>query len=357
MHGTNYEFDKLPGLAQLDAAEGPSAAVRAPGGRAVPQGDPLVGLIRNPRSHRNKGLSPEMADRPNVMTRMPADYAALRDALAEFAAKGVDYIAVDGGDGTVRDVLTCGADIFADRWPVLIALPKGKTNALTVDLGLPNHWSLGEALDAARSGNVVRRRPLAVQQLGLADGLPGHPLQGFILGAGVFTLATQAGQDAHRYGAFNSFAVGLTIAWGILQTLFGLSGNPWRALTPMRLRAGIGGDEAELPRSGHGRPGERFLLVATTFERFPLGARPFGPDPRPGLKLGVMDFPLRRLIALIPAILAGFQSRFLRDNGAYQLEADEIEMELGGSFILDGEAFPPGRYRLAQGPLLSFVVP
>jgi len=345
VHGTVYEFDALPDVAQ------PTPRVRerryAPAGRAVP----LVGIVRNPRSHRNKGRTPEMADCPNILTETPATRADLVRVLDGFARRGIDYLVVDGGDGTVRDVLTCGADVFGDRWPELIVLPKGKTNALTADLGLPNVWSLAEALAAAKRGRTIRRRPLRVTG---ADGGAGC-IQGFILGVGAFTLGTETGQEAHRHGAFNSFAVALTILWGVLQSLFGRAGNPWRACTPMRLTDRDTGEE--LPHSGRGSPGERYLAVATTFERFPLGAKPFGGNVGPGIKLGLIDWPVRWLMLLLPAILFGLHGHFLVRNGAIRVTAREVEMEVGGSFILDGEAFPAGRYILGEGPLLNFVVP
>lgn len=347
--------DSATGATGADAADAGRVGVagldRVPPDRALPDRVPLVGLIRNPRSHRNKGQPPEMDGHPNVLTQSPRSHAALREVLKGYAARGIDYLAVDGGDGTVRDVLTCGEDLFGDAWPTLIILPKGKTNALTVDLGLPNRWSLPEALVAAEAGGRVIRRPLRVTP---RNG-EGRPVLGFFLGAGAFTLGTEAGQEAHRRGAFNSFAVGLTILWGVIQALFGRAGNPWRACTPMRLTDR--GTGRELARSGRGDPGERYLAVATTFERFPLGARPFGANAAPGLKLGLIDWPVRWVMLLLPAILFGLHGRFLARNGAIRAAAREVEIELGGSFILDGEAFPAGRYILGEGPRLNFVVP
>jgi hypothetical protein len=231
VHGTIYEFEQLPGLASIP----PVGRARTRRAIARPAGAaPLVGIIRNPRSHRNKGLEPELHDQPNILTAMPRTRADLVGALAEFAERGIDFLAVDGGDGTVRDVLTCGAGVFGQSWPRLIVLPKGKTNALAVDLGLPNVWSLSEAMAAVQNGKMVERRPLSIE-------VPGGDLRkvyGFILGAGVFTRATQAAQQAHRWGAFNSFAVALTIAWVLLQSLFGGARNLWRA-SPARAQAGI----------------------------------------------------------------------------------------------------------------------
>lgn len=345
MDKTIYKLERLPKFAPPDQPAARRALSRASGGRAVP----LVGIVRNPRSHRNKGLPPELADCSNILTETPRSHADLRKTLREFARRGIDHLVIDGGDGTVRDALTCGADIFGDQWPSLIVLPRGKTNALAVDLGLPNHWSLSDALEAAARGNVVKRRPLLISE----RAPDGGSVQGFILGAGVFTIATDAGQEAHRWGAFNSFAVGLTILWGLIQTLFGRNDRGWRMTTPMRLRDAA--DGSELPHSRHGQRGERFMIFASTLERFPLGIRPFGRPARPGIKLGIMDWPLRWLVALLPAIMLGLRGRFLARSGAHQIDVEAIELDIGGSFILDGEAFPPGRYLLQQGPLLRFV--
>lgn len=311
---------------------------------------PLVGIVRNPRSHRNKARHAELADCSNILTQTPEDREALHESLQDFAARGIDYLVVDGGDGTVRDVLSCGADIFGENWPALIVLPKGKTNALAVDLGLPNHWSLAEALVAARNGGVVQRRPMRISTAG-QDGCA----QGFFLGAGAFTLGTKVGQEAHRRGVFNSFAVGLIIAWSIIQTIFGRAGNPWRSGTRMRVRDRLTG--RPLPRRGPGAPDERFLAVATTFENFPLGLRLFGRHVPQGLKLALLDAPVRWVLMLLPMILLGFLPRFMQRAGVHRLAVGPLEFELGGEFILDGEAFPAGRYVLEEGPQLTFVVP
>lgn len=346
MSGKTYQFETLPIFGERSSpGRRPATPIRR--GRAVP----LVGIVRNPRSHRNKGVAPEMAECSNILTETPRTRDDLYHVLAEFARRGVDYLVVDGGDGTVRDVLSCGADIFGEQWPTFIVLPKGKTNALAVDLGLPNHWSLAEAMAAVQKGGTISRRPLRVS----AGDDASRCIQGFILGAGAFSIATEAGQEAHRRGAFNSFAVGLAILWGVLQSLFGRRGNPWRTSTPTRIIDRRSG--RSLPYNGPGRDDERYLTIATTFERFPLGAKPFGRNPAPGLKLAVIDWPVRWMIALLPAMMFGLHSRLLARHGAQRFQASEIELDIGGPFILDGEAFPAGRYVLDEGPQITFVVP
>lgn len=346
VHGTIYEFAKLPGLDRRGVPASSGAIGRPRKKRAVP----LVGIIRNPRSHRNKGHAAELADCSNILTQTPATRAALVGTLAEFHRRGIDYLVVDGGDGTVRDVLTCGAAIFGDDWPDLIVLPKGKTNALAIDLGLPGGWTLPEALEAASRGRAVTRNPIRVVP---ADG--NGCVQGFFLGGGVFTIATQMGQEAHRWGAFNGLAVALATLWAVTLSIFGRQGNRWRRLTPMRLREPHSGQE--LSHSRHGQRGERFMFAATSFENFPLGIRPFGRNVGAGMKVLVIDSPLRWLLIMLPLLLAGISGRFLERAGLHRFAADDVEADLGGSFILDGEAFPEGRYRIQNGPLLRFIVP
>ncbi|HUQ14242.1 MAG TPA: diacylglycerol kinase family protein [Novosphingobium sp.] len=353
MDGTIYEFEAMPRAASAPAlARAPNSSVSGAGA------EPLVGIIRNPRSHRNKGRPAEFADRPNVLTRTPRTRDALREELADFARRKIDYLVVDGGDGTVRDVLTCGEATFAGRWPKLIVLPKGKTNALAVALRLPNVWSLAEALDAAARGKTRQQRPLVVELPADArdrDGAPTARVHGFILGAGVFTICTQAAQQAHRLGAFNSFAVLLTILWGLFKTFVGRAENPWRAGTAMRLWAGP--ERRALPHSRHGAKERRFLMLASTLDRFPLGTRPFG-HLHDQLMIALVDAPLWRFLALLPLLATGFHRAGLARHGIHRIGLDdELGIEIDDRFILDGEYFPAGRYVLRQGSLLRFVVP
>ena len=47
----------------------------------------------------------------------------------------------------------------------------------------------------------------------------------------------------------------------------------------------------------------------------------------------------------------------LRERGIHQLAASQFSLSIGDRFILDGEAFPAGDYRIEQGPELAFVAP
>jgi hypothetical protein len=326
--------------------------LRPTGAAAVPQRDlavPVVGVIYNPRSHRNQGQDLALAALPNVHVAQPEGREAIAHALADFHRLGVEFLVINGGDGTVRDVLTAGETVFAGGWPALAVLPKGKTNALNVDLGAPANWNLDDAVAAFPKGRRVVRRPLRVVPL---DGPA--PMLGFILGAGGYAMGVRAGQDAHRMGAFNSLAVGVTAAWGVLQGLFGTDHNPWRRGSAMEIL--LGPERAPLPHAGFGYDGRRSVMLASTLERFPVGLKIFGPH-RAGLKIAAMDRPRRRLLAAMPAILAGWHPHWLEAAGMHFRSTESFEFAIADEFILDGEAFAGGCFRVEQGPPLSFVVP
>lgn len=342
MQGSVHLFENLP---QIDAR--PAAANNH--ALAAVRSNPLIGLIRNARSHRNAsggngGLEPD-----GVIVTAPRRRDELPGILADFAARGVDCIAIDGGDGTVRDVLTCGAGVFGDSWPALIVLPNGKTNALAIDLGIPVGWSLDEALEAMRLGHVVRRQPIVITE----RGNPAAQVRGFIMGAGVFNRAIALGQRSHDLGAFNAAAVGVTLVWSVMQALFGGRNNPWRRGTTMRLRDG---DGAELPHYGGLPANERYLMVASTLENFPIGIDPFRGITE-SLRVGVLDNPRRSLLLRIGALARGTASEATMRRGGHALGSEALDVDLSDSFILDGEAFPAGQYRLTAGAKLRFVVP
>jgi diacylglycerol kinase (ATP) len=341
MHGTVHLFDRLPQVAR------PSAAPEglAPPSRAVP----LIGVIHNARSHRNHDAVPEATDRANLLVEIPERRKELAGILAQFAERRVDYIVVNGGDGTVRDVLTSGAGVFGESWPPLIVLPNGKTNALATDLGVPPSWALNEAVEAIHTGRIEQRRPLMVTQDDDADAR----VYGFVFGAGVFNAAIGLGQDAHRWGAFNSLAVIVTVGWSLLQAIFGSDRNIWRKGTPMIVRDAGG---AEIPHAGDERKDQRYLLFASTLERFPAGLRPFGLV-EGALRVSMIDSAKLALLLRLPLILRGYVSEGLRRRGYRAFNAEALQIDIGERFILDGEAFPPGHYRLSLGPKLRFVVP
>ncbi|WP_082543248.1 diacylglycerol/lipid kinase family protein [Sphingomonas sp. Leaf339] len=302
-----------------------------------------IGIVCNPKSHLNHGAEYEagVPGVDSVLLAAPGTRTALVDTLAEFAERKIDLLVIDGGDGTVRDVLTCAAHVWKGKWPDIAVIPSGKTNALAIDLGIPSGWTLADALAAVTRGRRVERRPVEIAR---DDG--SRPLRGFLFGAGAFVKATELAQHTHRAGAFNGVAVGLALGWALIQTMFGGAKSSWRVGTPLDLKL-PGGTVDSKPR---------YLLLASALRQLPLGLKPFG-QPRDGMKLLVIDAPPKRLMLTVPALLAGSEADWMRRAGYHHIDTASFEVSLDDGFILDGEHFDGGKLAVRQGPVLSFIAP
>jgi diacylglycerol kinase family enzyme len=309
-------------------------------------GPPRVGIISNSRSHRNRVRGAEAAvvpaDTPNLLYRGPRTLPALAHALREFRDAGVELLIVDGGDGTVRDVLTCAHSIFEGAMPRLAVVPSGKTNALALDLGIPPEWTVQDALHASASGTVRTRASVEI----LRGDAKEPELCGFLFGAGAFVRATELAQRTHKAGAFNSFAVGISLFWGVAQTLFGGRDNDWRAGEPVRLQLD----------QGPAVDKTLYILFSSTLERLPLKVKPFG-RVRPGLKMLTVDAPPLKMARAVPALLRGSEAAWLKKAGYHRDDVSSFTITLDGGFILDGELYEGGTVTVRQGAPLEFVTP
>lgn len=301
-----------------------------------------VGVISNPRSRQNKGTDLAGKVQPGMMAAAPASQEQLRRTLEAFADSGVELLVIDGGDGTVRDVITAMADAFGGSPPTLAVLPAGKTNALALDLGIAPGWTPADAVVAYQAGQFVSRSPVEI----VTDS--GVVLRGFIFGAGAFVRATELAQQTHAVGAFGALAVGLSTIGAIGQTCLGTKSNHWRA-----------GDVVEIVDPATGSVTERnlYFLLGSTLGKLPLGVRPLG-SPAPGLNMLAADAPPRLLPIAAVAIAAGSQGGWLERMGYHHRhDVSPFQLGLKSGFILDGELFSGGTITLRAGSPIRFVVP
>jgi len=302
-----------------------------------------IGVISNPHSHRNRtiGMAPPPAGL-DLLFETPRSPDRLAATLARFAEAKIDLMIVDGGDGTLRDVITAAPRYFGERLPRLGIAPSGKTNALALDLGLPRTWTIADAVTAARTGRFARRAPIEIRRAG-SDALPDR---GFLFGVGAFVRATELAQRTHRAGAVNGLAVGLSLSLAVAQTMFGSVSKGWRAGE----RVAIRGDD--------GRAADRpfYLLVGSTLERLPLGLKPFGRI-RPGFKVLAIEAPPRRLALNVVPLLAGSERPALKRDGYHRADPQSFELSVERGFILDGEHYPGGDLLIGTGEPLYFSVP
>jgi len=302
-----------------------------------------AGLIHNPRSRLNRAAGAPRAVPEGLLLESPRDRKALDGALAHFAQEGLELLIIDGGDGTVREVLTRAPAHFRSGLPTLAVLPSGKTNALAFDLGAPRHWPLQAALASAEAGRVAHRRPIEVIRAGAEAPL----VRGFIFGAGAFVRGVDLAQRAHKLGAFEGLAVGLTLGAAGVQTLFGGPRSGWRSGERMRLRL----DDAPSVE------GDVFLLFASTLQRLPLGIQPFGPRNAETIGTLSIEAPPKRLSLALRPLLTGRDAPWLERAGYQRRNVERMDVDLERGFVLDGETYAGGELTVQAAPPLAFVIP
>jgi hypothetical protein len=174
-----------------------------------------IGVIGNPRSHAYRaGPWNARAAHPGLAVAEPDGMPALRDALSRFAAESIDLLIVQGGDGTLRDVLSLLPDAYPDRPPELAILATGNTNLAARIFGRVGSGPRGldRFVAAAQAGRLCRStcRTLRVAWRGAPDR---PPLRGLFLGAGIYADGKRiADAEIHRRGVHYGPAVGLAAA-------------------------------------------------------------------------------------------------------------------------------------------------
>lgn len=324
------------------ATLGPVAPVV--GGRTL-----QVGLLHNPRSGGNRrrpGPARRMLDAharlPRHDVQTPVDVAA---ALQDFGRRGIDVVAINGGDGTVQAVLTAlvGEAVFESP-PLLAVLAAGTTSMIAGDVGLRGGRAEGlrRLLDWARSpdgrGGLVERPVLRLEHV------PGaRPAFGMFFGAAGIEQGIHYCLDRiHPRGPRGDLGAGLALAALLLGLVRGRAG----AVTPVPLTVAVDGESPQR--------GDHLVLMITTLARLVVGLRPFwGQGPGSLRYTAVLGRP-RRLLAALPRVLRGRAGGPVTvDNGYVSRNVSEVRLWLDGAgYTLDGEMFTsePGRGPIVLRP-------
>ncbi|HYD68171.1 diacylglycerol kinase family protein [Azospirillum sp.] len=298
-----------------------------------------VGVIVNPLSRHNRdgGFDPAAAgfrDLPHARPRTPAE---LRDTLAEFRRREVRVVAVSGGDGTLREVLTALPQAYGGEEPDIALLPAGKINlAARVVSRVGGRFGDGPAalrrlIDAAR-GRTLARVEWPVLEIAWRDE-PERRLRGFLFGAAAFAAGTRlAYSHVHRAGFNDAAAVALSIAATAGTALFG-----------RQRRALLAGEDMTVGVDGTPpRAGRHFLTLATTLDRLVLNLTPFWGAGEGAIRWLDIAAPPRRLAAALLPVLRGRPRPWMPAAGYASDRARELSIDLAHPFVVDGELFAPG---------------
>ena len=314
-----------------------------------------IGVLSNPLSGRNKrffssfqAISQSDSRLIEIAVATPED---IREALAIFAAREVNLLLINGGDGTIQAVLnTLLNDRPFSRMPLLAVFPSGTANLIAGDVGLGPFTkatieNLIRFVDAPLSTLPIETRNIL--RLSFADGR--CPLHGMFFGAGAIYHGTQIGRATKQsVGRLGEWGAGLILAKFLLALATG-SKNGLQAV-PIGLSTG----KADLVSQ------EYLILFVTTLERLFLGLKPFwNPDPGP-LHYTGLTVPYRYLWRLLPTLLRGKGHPLAtKENGYVSQNPREIRLQISSGFVLDGEVYDSPLHGqpmiLESGGEMSFV--
>ena len=317
-----------------------------------------VGLISNPNSGRNRkqlhAIEHIVANHPRVHHYPTAGPADIPAALASLANQGVPVLAINGGDGTVAQVLThmLRAGPF-EQLPLIVLLPGGTTNMTAGDVGLTGNLERAVrrlcrwADDPRSEGRLLRRPILRVDPGG------GRPVAyGMFFGTGAIIQGIEYCRSRiHTKGLVNEIGPGLAMA----RTMWGIVRQDRRFVLPVAVSVAF---EAAAPAPA---PAEDILiLLVSSLERLFLGMRPYWGTENGPLHVSMIRADANHLLRRLPALLRGKPGRHTGAAEGYQSRnVGRISLSLDGPFTLDGEMYQASRaagpVTISAGGIITFI--
>ena len=319
-------------------------------------GKPVIGLISNPHSGRNRRLLEDIgrivADYPNVHHRTTQDVTGVANVLAEYAGLEVDVLAINGGDGTIAGILTALLEQRPfDTLPRLAILSGGTTNMNAGDVGLHGNpvravrrlceWSNGD-----RTSIETLRRP--VLRITGGDHLPA--VCGMAFGTGTVIQGIEYFHDrVNAKGIGSQFGA----AAAILRTFWGIARRDRHFLKPVAVAV-------QRNKEPTGPTCDILFMIVSGLQRMYFGLRPFwGSEDAPLCTTLVRD-DARRFLRNMPALLRGRPNRHMSEATGYcSYNADRLRLRMDGMWALDGELYRAsagnGPVTISKGATMTFV--
>ncbi len=305
-----------------------------------------VGIITNPHSKMNKRnprhsqlLSHILGNKGELHRTDTLE--ALAEVMTHFADKGVDLIAVHGGDGTISQTLSAAIRSYADRpLPKIALLGGGTMNVTAKNLG---------SLDSSESrlGRLVQRCSYQealtfTQRLSIS-----------VEGQFGFLYA-----DGTACNFLNAYYEEKTSALGAFWFLIKLCAS---AFAKGQLFEKVVKSQPLFYTNEHKSYArtDSTIFFASTLRTMPLGFPFFGLMPGNLRSFQCIDITcppeqfLKRLIPLFFSTVK-MESPYKR---SFSCEHLEIDRPAGYNYSLDGELFTSQRdkLRIEKGPIIDFV--
>lgn len=276
----------------------------------------FTGHIRNEKAtQRARADGPP----PGDLVRTPTSFAELDASLAEMRDAGITRLIVNGGDGTVREVLSRAPEIWADApLPNYVIAPSGNTNLIAHKVGGAKGQQLRAICKTPDAGLRTRSlRLLTVRRVGQ------RTLRGAIMGIGAYEVATRVAREdiSARHGAQVALAV-------------------LKLLASQEMRDGLMCRVAHDDQTAGMR--QRMLFGMTTLPgRLISRFEPFWGHQSGPIRWLDIDARPTRLLRAAPFLAFGKPRPWMAAD-YHSGTSSKVILEMTAPFVMDGEAFEPG---------------
>lgn len=304
-----------------------------------------IGVVNNLRAGKSQEQVGRMLDflrsHPDVLHVETESAGVMPEALAELAAKEVDLLVVNGGDGTLQYVLTeiLASNSFGDRVPLVAPLRAGRTNMSAMDLGADRNSLRGLAsmLAAVREGRIAERvEPRRVLRVGYGFGYERAAQYGMFFGAGLIKRAIELNHRLFDQEGQRSVVEGVPGATLVTAGLLGrvITGDQSGILTPDKVQILLDGEELH--------QGEYHLVIASTLSRLFARMRPFWGKGPGGVRFTAIAAPCQKIGKAAIGMLRGRPSDWVTPETGYtSRNVDHAELRMSCGFTVDGELWQP----------------
>lgn len=311
----------------------------------------LTNLRAGRKNARLQRVLSFLKNRPDVPHLETEDYQHVQEALSELTRKGVDILAVNGGDGTLQHTLTAILKEEARPFPLIIApLCGGRTNMNALIIGSQRDpvAALSTLLTAAQNSSMAER--LVKQSVLRVDlGVDNEVQYGMCLGVGVLHRAIDLKHQLLPQRRFQGLpGAALFVGTMLSRVVFGSNTG---LLTPDRIAVTLDQYKQD--------PQNYLLVLLSSLRRLLFHLQPFWGKEEAPIRFTSILPEVRRTPGVVFRILRGqppveHAERF----GYVSRNVHYVELQLDCGLILDGELFAPvsGRtVRVTTDHRLQFV--
>ncbi len=307
---------------------------------------PGIGIVTNPHSKLNK-RNPErhkvlgyiLGQRGQLA--VTNSIAELESVAADFKAKDIEVLAINGGDGTISRTLTAFIRCYDEHpLPKIAILGGGTINVLRTNLGTRGRpedvlFRLVEQHSAGASFKIQRTPTICVEDT-----------YGFLFGDGIVANFLDLFYR-HKTNALGSILLIVRLYWAALfnRELF---------------QSIVNSQEYRLsPRNSRPLEGPAAAVMCSTLARMPLGARFFTLLDKNPDKMECISFQLdkNKILWQLPVMLMGTALQMNLWQQRICSSDIEIKADSGRRYTVDGELFTAksDTIKVTMGPKIDFV--